>query len=254
MKYSDTSNKDGIIQNCESLCSLGDAGITGNSVLFAKFNGWINDAYGKVAEVILRVDKNWRWDDSNWGSDSNQALPVATCNLVSGQRTYILPRATNSSDYSTLWKVYKVRIKDTNGEWYDLEPLASDAEETADGSATGSGRPTKYRLIRNTIRLSDPPLSGKVTLTAGIQVWFQREFDRFTVSDTTQQPGFISIYHHLLAFDASATFFLPTNSAKSAEYLTLFQNGLKNLESAYAQRNDDPQVTKRLKPNVENNK
>jgi hypothetical protein len=250
MQFSSTSGKNGIIQNCESLCNLGDAGISGNTTLLAKFTGWINDSYGKVAQAILTVDKQWRWDDSNWGSNSNQSKPVATADLVSGQRDYVLPRATNSSDRSTLWKVYKIRIKDIDGDWYDIVPLGADEFETDDGS----GVPTAYRLLNGTIRLSDPPLTGKITLTAGIQVWFSREFSRFTTASTSTHPQFISAYHYLLPLDASATFLLPTDSKKASEYMALFNDGLEKLKKAYAQRNDDPNTTKRMTPLTRDNR
>lgn len=245
MEFSNTSEKNGILQNCESLSKLGDAGITGNATLLGKFTGWVNDAYHKVARAILTVDKNWRWDDYNW-SDPN-AFPVATGTLVDGQRDYLLPRATNTSSQSTLWKVYKVRIKDLNGEWYDLVPLSGNQSETA----TGSGVPKSYRLLANSIRLSDPPLTDKVTLAAGIQVWFQREFVKFTTSSTTEQPGFMSSYHHLLAWDASATFLMPNDPQLAANYIALFTAGLNDLKTSYAQRNDDPNTVKRLTPKQE---
>ena len=149
-----------------------------------------------------------------------------------------------------MWKVYKVRVKDLNGDWYDLEPLGSDKDEIDDGS----GKPTKYRLLGNVVRLSAPPLTGKVTLTAGIQIWYQREFDKFTSADTTQNPGFMSSYHYLLAMDASATYLAPTDSKLSNKYLILFENGLEKLAKTYAQRNDDPKVVSRMTPKVEDTK
>lgn len=249
MTFNDTSTKNGLLQNCESLCNLGDTGITGNTVYLNKFTGWLNDSYGKVCMAILTVDKNWRWDDFNYGDVSNTDIPVATATLVTGQRDYILPRATNSSNQSTLWKVYKVRLKNTDGTWYDVIPLGTDEDEIAD-----SGRPTHYRLLANSIRLSGPPLTNYLTLTAGIQVWFQREFDRFTTSDTTQQPGFISAYHYLLPLEASATFLLPNEPKQSANYLALFNDGLEKLKQSYAQRNDDPKTTKRMSSAIVDNR
>lgn len=239
---------DALIQNCESLSKLGNGGISGNTVLLAKFTGWINQAWEKVAMAILTVDKNWRWDDNHYGSsfEANTAYPIATTNLVDGQRDYILPRATNSSDQSTLWKVYKVRLKDSNGKWFTISPLSADEDEIAQ-----EGKPTKYRLISNSIRLSGPPDSDALTLTAGIQVWFQRAFVKFTVADTIRQPGFMSSYHHLLCLDASATHLLPTSTELSAGYLALFKSGLEDMKVSFAQRNDDPQTTKRIVPHLE---
>ena len=247
MVFSSTSGKNGLIQQCESLCNLGDAGITGNSTLFAKFTAYINDAYGKTVSAILEVDKQWRWDDFNWSAPD--AVNVATADLESGQRDYILPRATNSSDQSTLWKVYKVRLMNTDGTWYDLIPMSAYEDEIAT-----SGKPEKYMLLANSIRLSGPPLTGSLTLSAGIQVWFQREFDRFTTSDTTQQPGIISSFHYLLPLEASATYLLPVNTNLANEYINLFRAGIEQMKKAYAQRNDDPNASKRMTPHVENNK
>lgn len=248
MEFNNTTDKNGLIQRCETLAKLGDLGITSNAILFQKFTGYLNDSYGKIAAAILTVDKNWRWDDFNW-SDPN-AFPVATGTLVTGQRDYLMPRATNTANQSTLWKVYKVRILDLNGRWYDLKPLGSDADETDDGS----GRPTYYRLLANSIRLSDPPLTGKVTLTLGIQVWFQREFVPFTISDTTHQPGIRSDFHYLMPLEAAATHLMPTDLNLANQYLALFARGLEDVKLAYALRNDDPINTKRMTPAEQNNK
>ena len=246
MEFNNTAlTADALIQNCESLCKLGNGGISGNSILMAKFTGYLNQAQDKVALAILTVDKNWRFDDFNYTTPN--AFPIATKTLTDGVRDYILPRATNDLSQSTLWKVYKVRLKDINGDWYDLIPLSADENEIED-----SGKPTHYRLIAGSVRLSGPPSSTAVTLTAGIQVWFQRSPTRFTTAFTTQQPGFMSGYHFLLALDASATFLLPTDTKLAGGYITLYDKGLENLKNSYAQRNDDPKTTKRMVPFIEN--
>lgn len=248
MVLNDTSGKDGLLQQCESLCNLGDGGITGNATLKAKFVSWLNNAYGKAVSAILTVDKQWRWDDFNWSSPD--AVNVATANLVSGQRDYILPRATNSSDQSTLWKVYNVRLKNIDGTWYDLTPMSAYDDEIAT-----SGKPKKYMLLANSIRLSGPALTGSIDLVAGIQVWFQREFKKFATSGTdSQQPGIISSFHYLLPIDASATYLLPINTNLANQYINLFLVGTEKMKTAYSQRNDDPNASKRMTPKVEDNR
>ena len=247
MVYNDTSTKDGHLQNCESLCNLGDSGISSNTILKAKFTSYLNQAMDKVATAVLTVDKNWRWDDvASYGNFS-----VATADLVDGQRDYVLPRATNASDISTLWKVYKVRIKNTGGDWYDLIPLASDEDEN---NSNTEGRPTHYRLLGNSVRLSVIPNTGDVTFDEGIQVWFQRMFVKFTTSDTTKQAPFMSNYHYLLNLDASATHLLPLNQQLARDYIALFKSGLEELKTSYALRNDDPKKTKRLQSKFQDNK
>ena len=244
MTFNDTSTQDGLLQSCESYCNLGPTGITGDTTLKAKFTSWINQAMDKIGSAVLTVDKNWRWDDTaSYGNFS-----VATADLVDAQRDYVLPRATNSSDISTLWKVYKVRIKDNNGTWYDLTPLASDADEN---NSDTQGRPTKYRLLGNSIRLSDIPDTGAVTFEEGIQVWFQRSPVKFVAGDTTKQPPFMTSFHYLLALDASANYLLPIDPNTASGYLTLFKQGLEELKTSYATRNDDPKTTKRITPYTE---
>lgn len=244
MEFSNTTIRDGILQNCEDLCGLGYTGITGNTDLLYKFTGYANQAMDKIAMAILTVDKNWRWDDTASYGD----FPVATNDLIDGQRDYVLPKATNSSDISTLWKVYKVRIKDTNGVWYDLIPLASDEDEN---NSNSTGRPTHYRLLGNSIRLSDTPDTGRVTFTAGIQVWFQRAFVKFLYTDTTKQPAIMSGFHYLLQLDMSASYLLPKDTKLAGSFIGLFTAGIEGLKKAYALRNDDPNITKRLNAKIE---
>lgn len=248
MYFSDTSGQDGYIQNCESLCNLGSAGISGDAILLKKFTSWGNQAMEKVGTAILTVDKNWRFDDTA----SYGTFAVATHDLLDGIRDYVLPRATNSSDISTLWKVYKVRIKDINGVWYDLKPLASDEDEN---NSNTQGRPTRYRLLGNSIRLSDIPDTGSVTFEDGIQVWFQRAFVKFLSTDTTNKViPFISSFHYLLQLDASASYLMPIDPNKAVGYLNLFNQGLESLKTSFATRNDDPQTTKRLVAHTEDTK
>ena len=96
MTFNDTSTKDGVIQNCESFCKLGNATITGDTLLLDKFTGYTNQAMDKIATAILTIDKNWRFDDvASYGN-----FAVATADLVDGQREYVLPRATLTGDIS----------------------------------------------------------------------------------------------------------------------------------------------------------
>lgn len=229
MVFSDTTNKNGIVQFSEDLCKLGDGGITGDTVLFKKFTSLLNQAYKKVAMALLRVDRRWKFDDTNWTD-----FPIATIDLVTNQRDYTLPASTSGGNASTLWKVSLVEILGTDGIYHKIDIMEDGELENTD-----TGTPTKYKLIGNSIRLQNIPVTGSVTLTAGLRITFQRSIVEFTVASTTEQPGFMDSYHDLLAYDASATYLLPFNSQLAVNYMTIFENRLKLLQKDWANKNDD---------------
>ena len=234
MKYSDVTNKDGAIQFCESLMKLGDGGITNDTVLFKQITSYFNQACKKVETALLRVDKNWKWDDFNYTD-----FPIATIDLVDQQRDYTLPASTSGGNASTLWRITRVRIKQLNGLFYDISLLPDNWDETQVGTNYNSGIPTTYRLIGNSIRLSSIPKTASVTLTGGLEITFQRSGVDFTTSDTTAQPGFPNAYHDLPCYDAAASYLLPINTTLAVSYSTIFNNRLELLSEDWSNRNDD---------------
>jgi hypothetical protein len=229
MVFSDTTNKNGIVQFTESLCKLGDGGITNDAVLFKQITSYINQAYNKVCVALLRVDKNWKFDDSNYTD-----FPIATIALVLGQRDYTLPAAVSGGNASTLYKINRIRVKNSAGIFEDIPLMDSDDVETLD---TITSFPSAYRLIGNSIRFKE--LLANVTTTGGLEITFQRSQDDFTVADTTQQPGFMNAYHDLLAYDSAASYLLPINQQLAINYMTIFKDRLSELQGDYSNRNDD---------------
>jgi hypothetical protein len=229
MQFSNTTDKNGIVQYTESLCRLGDGGITNDTTLFKQITAYINQAYKKVASALLRVDRRWKFDDTNWTD-----FPIATIDLVTTQRDYTLPASTSGGNASTLWKISLVEIMDTAGVYHKIELMADGELETTD-----TGIPTKYKLIGNSIRLQNIPVTGSVTLTAGLRITFQRSIIEYTTASTTVQPGFMDAYHDLLAYDASATYLMPINTQLAVNYTNIFENRLKLLQKDYSNKNDD---------------
>lgn len=228
MVFSDTTNKNGIVQFSESLCRLGDGGITGDSVLFKQFTSYLNQAYKKVAIAILRVDRDWKWDDSNYTD-----FPIATINLVNNQRDYTLPASTSGGDTSTLWQVNLVEIMDNNGTYRTLRPMEYGEEETDE-----SCMPTSYSFNGGSIRFKELPSSSDVTLTSGLRITFKRSIIEFTTASTSVQPGFLDVYHDLLAYDASSAYLMPLNTELAITYSNIFDNRLKLLQSDWLNKTD----------------
>lgn len=231
MQYNDTSNLTGITQLSESLCKLGVGGITNDTNLFKTFTAYHNQGYKKVSTALLRIDKNWKWDDTNYTD-----FPIATIDLVSGQRDYTLPASTSGGNASTLWKINLVEILGTDGLYHKIDLAPYGTLENTD-----TGTPTEYRLIGNSIRLQAIPVTGSVTLTGGLRITFQRSITEFTTSSTTEQPGFMDAYHDLLSYDASSTYLMPINTKLAITYSNIFENRLKLLQKDYSNKNDDAQ-------------
>lgn len=237
-EFSNTTTKAGIVQFSEDLCKLGDGGITNDTTLFLKFTALINQAYKKVAIALLRVDKRWKWDDTNYTD-----FPIATIDLVASQRDYTLPASTSGGNASTLWKINKVEILQSGSIYNTIDLMDLDEEES-----TSTGLPSKYRLIGNSIRFQISPTAN---LTNGLRITFQRSIIKFTTASTTEQPGFIDSYHDLLAYDASSIYLMPINTQLAISYSIIFENRLKLLQTDWSNKNDN--VKKGLKANVENN-
>lgn len=237
MQFSDTTGKDGIIQNIESLCLLGDGGITGNTTLMAKVTGYVNQAYHKVVSAILAVDKNWKWDDSNYTD-----FPRGVATLVASQQDYALPAATTSGHASTLLQVNKICVLDTNSTPQEVELTRTELPESElNDRYPDAGRPTVYKLVGNSVKMWPSPSASDVTLTAGLVVYFQRSFDEFVVGDNTQEPGFAVTFHDLLQYDASATYLLPINPDQAVKYLTIFEGRIQKMQDEYVNRDESVQ-------------
>lgn len=238
MKYSDTTNKDGCIQFIESLCKLGDGGITNDATLFKQITSYFVQADKKVSMALLRSDRRWKWDDSNYTD-----FPIATIDLVINQRDYLLPAATSGGNASTLWRINKVEIL-KNSVYTQIDLMEIDDEEL-----TSTGSPTAYNLRGNSIRFKELPPAN---LTAGLRITFQRSGIAFTTASTTEQPGYIDTYHDLPCYDTASTYLLPINTQLAISYSNIFENRLKLLQQDKALMNDD--VKRRLSPKQENNK
>lgn len=217
MKFSDTTAKSGIIQLSETLCKLGDGGISNDATLLKQFTNYVNMAYWEVFMAQLSVDSRWKADDFNYTD-----YPEAPINLVDDQRDYELPVAATGDNIATLLRVNKVWVLDSQGNRMEIQPLAPEDDEF-----DGKGFPQNYRLHGKSIRLDPRPNTSSVTATGGLIVQFQRIPDPFVSTDTTQQPGFMGTYHDLLPLRASAWYLLPTNPQLATAYEDRF---LRRLE------------------------
>jgi len=183
MKYSDTTNLNGVIQEFERLIDGGYASVSGDTTKLKEATALANDNSSRIWHLIFSATGNWQYDDSNFTD-----LPMATTDLVSGTARYALP--------SEALTIQRVELMDSNGEWYELKPLTKEMIGMAvDEFLEEDAQPEYYTLVNNTIELFAAP---NYNSTNGLKVYFDREISSFATSDTTKTPGFASPYHQLL--------------------------------------------------------
>lgn len=238
-QFSDTTNKNGIIQNIESLCNMSDGGITGNTTLLAKITGFVNQANQNVAIALMQVDKRWQYDDFN-----NTDLPRAAATLVASQRDYTLPAASSSGNAATLLGIVKIVVLDKNSTPQERElKLTNLPEAELNNRYSTAGLPLVYKLVGNSVKIWPAADAGvNVTLASGLIIYFKRTPVAFTVSSTTTQPGFMAPYHDVLEYEAAGKYMLPINRKLGEGYLDRAAGRLQELLNAYAHENEDSET------------
>lgn len=228
MQYNNVTDKNGIIQLEESLCRLGDTGISGNATLLKQFTGFNNQAYHEIWMAQLSADKQWKHDDYNYVD-----LPDAPITTVTSQSDYTIPVAVsggNVASFLRLGGVYYI----SNGVRIYIRPMSPNETFT-----TTDNTPYGYRCNGKSIQFNCP-LSSTFTATyTTFHVEFQRVPDAFLSTDTTQVPGIIETYHDLIALKGSSWYLLPTQPDLANLYEQRFIARLELFKRDVAQMNDN---------------
>lgn len=197
MQFSDTTNKNGIIQTIERWTGLGDATISGDATLLKQITASVNDAFDEVLPYIYSLTDKPRWDDIN-----HTDLPIGTFNIVSGQQDYSVTADDNSLDILNLTGV-RILTSSSGLDYESLEKMTGDderAETAMSPDSSDMGIPTHYLEVGNVIFLYPKP---NYSATNGAKIFFEREPSYFASSDTTKEPGIPKPFHSLLAFIAA---------------------------------------------------
>jgi len=158
---------------------------------------FIRSANTWTRKTIFEIWKNsagWEFDDSN-----HTDLPIATTTLVNGQQDYSLP--TEALD------ILRVEVLDSSGD-YQLMKLIDKSEvgESLSEYYETAGMPFQYDLLGNSIFLYPKPSTSQVTAAKGLKLYLSRDIDEFTITDTSQQPGFVNSFHEIIAFGSAYDF------------------------------------------------
>ena len=165
MPFSDTTNKNGLIQICELFTNLGDASISGDSTLLKVFTTRINSGFDRLMPLLLSWSNYLKWDDTN-----HTDLPIGTFNIVSGQADYTIAQDDNALDILNITNV-RVLSSATATEYIDLVEMTMDnpdAVEAMSPNPTNTGVPSHWLKRGNTIHLFPEP-NGLVRLAGRVQ-------------------------------------------------------------------------------------
>ena len=198
----------------------------------ADFTRAANNWYADVNTWIWQASGEWDYDDTNYID-----LPIATADLVNNQQDYSLP--------TNIQKIDRVEVKDVSGDWHKLIPI--DQSELPTTALTefeeDAGLPIYYDVSGNSLMLYPKPATASVTISQGLKLYFSREIDKFTVSDTTKEAGFLENFHKLISI-GSALDFPAISSEVYTKLSNLIEGGKKDIKQFYGTRNRE------LKPRI----
>ena len=193
----------------------------------------INNAYERVASLIMQNDFGWEWDDSN-----QTDLIASTTTLTSGQQDYSLA--------VTHLIIDRIEVKNSSGNWTILTQL--DQKELKRYSQIAlaeyretNGIPAEYDLRGNSIFLYPIP---DYTQAASLKIYFKRPPALFTsaeVTTGTKVPGFNSLFHDIIPLWVSYEYAVEKLYPNANGFFNLIQIKEKDLINFYQKRNKDYQ-------------
>lgn len=240
MVFYDTSNKYNSLYH-DSLFRLGIDRDDTTTYPIADFTRSANNWYRRVNSWIWQSTGEWEYDDSNLTD-----LPIAVCDLVASQTDYTIP--------STAQKIDRVEVKDDGSDWHKLIPM--DKSELPDTALTEfeetAGLPVYYDVVGNSLFLYPAASSTETTLASGLKLYFSRDVDQFTTSDTTMSPGFVKNFHEIISIGSAIDFATLIGDLTRYNQLKSTLNELvTELKQFYGSRHRElrPRINRRYKTN-----
>lgn len=156
---------------------------------------YTNEAYNRVADIIIRSEGKMQWDDTN-----HTAIAPKSINLVANTASYDIFEAAPTAlvDWLT---VERVDILDSNDIGNSLTPIdRRNISGAISEYMKTAGQPAEFDIYGKQITLYPKPNYSK---TAGLVVYFDRAPSYFASTDTTKVPGFAVIFHSYLSMYAA---------------------------------------------------
>lgn len=190
MVFSDSSTNLGLVQDV-----LFRTNTDVNQFPLKDITRYLNEAYSRVANIIINADGRMQWDDTNHAD-----MPIATFDLVANQTSYEIFSSAPSALQDWLM-IDRFEIKNSYGDWIELHQM--DKRNTGIAMAEyhdTPGTPSEYDLNGTSIWFYPPT---DYNSTDGGKIYFNRAPSYFASTDTTKRPGFATIFHSYLSIYAA---------------------------------------------------
>lgn len=230
MRFNDATNKEQSLYH-DALFWVGAKELSFDITEFTRSANFALDA---VLRKIYRTDGRFQYDDRN-----NTDLPIATTDLVAGEDHIPLE--------DKHLKIERFRIKDKQGNWKTLKPI--DRREASDDQLNETGEPEYYDKLGNNAFLIPAP---DYSVEGGAELQFQRGSNYFTVSDTTKEPGFPSLFHRYISLFPARDHVLANTIPNKLQAIDVeIQRLDKELLEFFADRDRDDKPRFGTKPTTE---
>lgn len=223
MVFSDSTNDTGIVQDIDFL-----AGSSSVSFPLKDKARLVNFYIYKAVTAKIKANKTWTFVDPNTGK-----TVWSFADLVADQQDYTLP--------TNLLQLEGVSVLNSNGDWEVLEhrPRERIIQDQTEYLET-AGMPKFYNVFGHSLMLFPKPSSTDVTTSQGLKLYFSKEIDAFTASDTTQEPPLPENFHRLCSFGPAYEFLLLNGDQNKAAVLKAeFQNLLAEYVDFESDRNKE---------------
>lgn len=192
LQFSDTTNKDGIIQKLQSACGLVSSST--NSYPLKQMTKDVNSALDTYFEIARLNAPKIKIDDTNHSSE-----PAYTFNLVNGTQRYAFSVDAASNQIT---RIDRVDIKRADGTSKRLTFLNRETI-TEDGIASykaTAGEPEEYYIDGEEIVLFPKP---NYDSTNGGKLFIERAGSYFASTDTTKVAGIPNLHQDYLWLKSS---------------------------------------------------
>lgn len=227
IQFSDTSNKNGLVEKLGVLTRTNTASSTSYSL--AQKTSDINTALAYFALIALRASGKAQFDDTNQAK-----YPILRYDLVINQSDYTIS-VDGESTPNQILKILRVECANSAGKFSVLPKFdQSDEAESMNYLRSLSGQPYRYDELANSVWLDPKP---NFNYSAGLEITVERTPTYFLTSDTTKKPGIPDMFHEYLIYRPAflyCSIHLP-NLAKG--YKTILDELVKDIELYYAGKN-----------------
>lgn len=223
--FSDTTNKNGLIQEIEFWCGLNDGQISGDATLLKVTTARINAGFDRIMPFLYSYSDYLKWDDQN-----HTDLPVGTINIVSGQADYTIASDDNSLAILNITNV-QILVSPTGTQYFELQEMTTDdyrSRYATSPSTTDTGVPSHFYPKGNTIFLWPKP---NYSATSGAKLFFEREASYFASTDTTKEAGIPRPMQALLPLYASYDWLI-VNKPDNQVLITRVEDQIRKREQA----------------------